>query len=90
MCHTEAGIEVKDKSKRKSTKGGVVVSQEYYGSLPDDQKESGHYSVDDNAPLDAIAGATLLAKKAGFKGSCITPFVYEYLELERKRLSEDV
>ena len=90
MCHTEAGVEVNDKSKRKLTKGGVVVSQEYYDSLPDDQKESGHYSVDDYAPLDAIAGATLLAKKAGFKGSCITPFVYEYLELERKRLSEDV
>ena len=79
-----------DKSKRKLAKGGIVVSQKYYESLPDDQKESGRFIVDDYAPLDAIVGATLLAKKAGFKGSCLTPFVYEYLDLERKRLSEGV
>jgi hypothetical protein len=74
-----------DKDKRKFAKGGVVVSQDYYESLPHDQKESGRFNVNDYAPLDAIAGATLLAKKAGFKGSCITPFVYEYLQLERRR-----
>lgn len=62
MCHTEAGIEVKDKSKRKLTKGGIVVSQDYYDSRPDDQKESGHYSVDDYAPLDAIAHGTEVAR----------------------------
>ena len=83
-------IEVNDKSKRKLAKGGIVVSQEYYESLPDDQKESGRFIVGDYAPLDAIAGATLLAKKAGFKGSCITPFVYEYQQQKRERLSEDV
>ena len=68
-----------DKSKRKLAKGGIIVSQDYYESLPDDQKESGRFIVGDYAPLDAIAGATLLAKKAGFKGSSITPFFYEYM-----------
>ncbi|MEP1470788.1 MAG: hypothetical protein ABJL54_00040 [Halioglobus sp.] len=76
-----------DKKPRNLAKGGVIVSQAYYDSLPDNQKESGRYIVDDYAPLGAIAGATLLAKKAGFKGGCITPFVYEYLQLERRRRS---
>ena len=29
-----------------------------------------------------LAGATILAKKAGFRGSCLTPFVYEYRQLK--------
>ena len=71
-------------------KGGVVVSQGYYDALPDDQKDSGRFIVDGYAPLDAIAGATLLAKKSGFKGGCITPFVYEYMELEKRRVADDI
>ena len=72
-------------NKRKLAKGGIVVSQDYYDSLTSDEKESGRFIVDDYAPLDAIAGATLLAKKAGFKGRSITPFFYDYLELKRNR-----
>ena len=79
-----------DRKIRKMGKGGVVVSQEYYDSLPGDQQKSGRYIVSDYSPFGAIAGATLLAQKSGFKVSCITPFVYEYLEHEKRRRKSDV
>ena len=74
-----------NESKPKLAKGGVVVSQEYYDSLSDVQKESGRFIVGRYAPLEAIVGATLLAKQAGFKGTSITAFVSEYLALQKDR-----
>lgn len=74
-----------DECKSKLIKGGVVVSQEYYNSLSNAQKESGRFIVGGYARLEAIVGATLLAKQAGFKGSSITPFVSEYLALQKDR-----
>lgn len=79
-----------DRILSKMGKGGVVVSQECYDSLADDQQKSGRYIVSDYSPLATIAGATLLAQQSGFKGSCITPFVYEYLEHEKRRRKSDV
>jgi predicted aconitase with swiveling domain len=81
---------MKEKVKRRHAKGGVVVSQEYYDSLSDVQKESGRFIVDDSSPLEELAGATLLAKKAGFKGTCLTPFVYEYQMLRDTGQLDDV
>ena len=68
--------------KRTLAEGGVVVSQEYYDSLSEAQEETGRFVFDDYRPLEELAGATILAKKAGFHGSCLTPFVYEYRQLK--------
>lgn len=84
------GVQMGGTRKRALAEGGVVVSQEYYDSLSEAHKESGRFIVDDCRPLEELAGATSLAKKAGFKGSCITPFVYEYMEMERRRRSGGV
>ncbi|MCP4211955.1 MAG: hypothetical protein GY764_10825 [Halieaceae bacterium] len=66
------------------------MSQEFYDSLSDVQKESGRFLVGDYSPFEELAGATLLAKKAGFKGTCLTPFVYEYQMLKAAGQREDV
>ena len=79
-----------DKGGRVLAQGGIAVSQEYYDSLSDEEKQSGHFSVDDGSPLEVIAGATFLAQKAGFTGTSITPFVYEYLTHQRQKRSEEV
>ena len=70
-----------EKGKRRLAKGGVVVSQDFYDSLSDVQKEYGRFIVGDSSPLEELAGATLMANNAGFKGTCLTPFVYEYQKL---------
>jgi len=69
------------KRKRNLAKGRIVVSQEHFDSLSEADKESGRFSIDDLKPLEEIAGATILAKRAGFRGVSLTPFVYEYLQL---------
>lgn len=72
---------MKGKRTRKLAKGGIAVSQEVYDSLSEEHKASGSFTVDDCKPLQEIAGATILAKRAGFRGVSLTPFVYEYLQL---------
>jgi hypothetical protein len=76
-----------DKRIQRRAESALAVRQLHYELLSVEERASGRFYVDDNAPMNLIAGATLLARRDGFNGTSITPFVNEYRELEKRHQS---
>jgi hypothetical protein len=75
--------------KYKPKRAQILLKQEHYNSLNDEEKSSGRYGVVGPGNNEIIRGATRLAQKAGYLGGSLTPYVYEYLQLKSANTLEE-